>query len=297
MDATCPNCKREDDGSFTCLGTDDPNCQGPKDNGAPVPDQGNLVEAQSPVGQKLDAWAAEWLPENSPPDHPIPYLSSAWHHMRAAVEALKTTLALIAFALLLAPSLSFAQSAGLALPATQQTVLSLGAGQLPVGQGVGSNPAAATVSGDATLNASGSLVVTKTNGSNFGSAAIVNTGTSGGTLPLLNTANTWAAGVLQTFVGHTASAGSSPALSSCGTSPAIVGDDKDGEVTMGTGSPTGCVITFAAAYTAKPYCTVSWQATPLVSQSYAVANTAITLTQTGTSSNKANYHCAAQSGG
>jgi hypothetical protein len=88
-----------------------------------------------------------------------------------------------------------------------------------------------------------------------------------------------------------------PALTSCGTSPAIVGTDTTGEVTMGTGSPTGCVITFNVAYTGAPLCTVVWEATPLASQSYAVSNTAITLTQTGTSSNKVAYHCTARSGG
>jgi len=88
-----------------------------------------------------------------------------------------------------------------------------------------------------------------------------------------------------------------PALTSCGTSPAITGTDAAGVVTMGTGTPTGCVITFNVPYTAAPYCVVTWIATPLASQSYAVSITAITLTQTATSSNKVNYVCIAQSGG
>lgn len=91
--------------------------------------------------------------------------------------------------------------------------------------------------------------------------------------------------------------GAAPALTSCGTLPAIFGSDLSGEVTMGTGSPTGCIITFNAAYVSAPLCNVTWQATPLASQSYAVSNTAITLTQTGTSSNKVNYTCMARSGG
>src|SRR6266446_8338351 len=45
-----------------------------------------------------------------------------------------------------------------------------------------------------------------------------------------------------------------PALTSCGTSPAITGTDTAGIVTMGTASPTGCVITFNVAYTGTPYC-------------------------------------------
>lgn len=98
--------------------------------------------------------------------------------------------------------------------------------------------------------------------------------------------------------GHQRISGlAAPALTSCGTTPAISGDDRAGEVTMGTGSPTGCVITFANAYTSVPYCVVTWQATPLASQSYTVSATALTLTQTGTSSNKVNYNCAARSGG
>jgi hypothetical protein len=87
-----------------------------------------------------------------------------------------------------------------------------------------------------------------------------------------------------------------PALTSCGTTPAITGTDSAGTVTMGT-TATGCVITFNVAYTAVPTCVVNWIATPLASQSYAVTATAITLTQTSTSNNKATYVCFAQSGG
>lgn len=91
--------------------------------------------------------------------------------------------------------------------------------------------------------------------------------------------------------------GTAPALTSCGTTPAITGSDLAGEVTMGTGSPTGCVITFNVSYTSAPYCTVTWQATPLAAQSFVVAADKITLTQTGTSSNKVTYNCIARSGG
>lgn len=91
--------------------------------------------------------------------------------------------------------------------------------------------------------------------------------------------------------------GTAPALTSCGTSPAITGTDVAGTVTMGTATPTGCVITFNVAYVAAPHCLVTWIATPLASQSYATSTTAITLTQTATSSNVVKYFCAAQPGG
>lgn len=97
-------------------------------------------------------------------------------------------------------------------------------------------------------------------------------------------------------VGHLRITGSTPALTSCGTSPAITGTDIAGVVTMGTGSPTGCVITFATTYTAAPTCVVTSQS-QLSSFAYSIAATAITTVQTGTSSNKLNYRCDAQSGG
>lgn len=96
--------------------------------------------------------------------------------------------------------------------------------------------------------------------------------------------------------GHLRNVGSAPTLSSCGTSPSISGTDIAGTVTMGTASPTGCVITFATTYTAAPDCIVTWQ-TNLASMQYTISATAITLVQTGTSSNKVNYDCKAKSGG
>jgi hypothetical protein len=185
---------------------------------------------------------------------------------------------------------------GLLLPFQQPTALSMGPGQLAIGQGAGGNAAAVTMSGDCTINSSGVITCTKTNGTSIGTAGAATLGTSGGDLCLLNASCSFS-GALDSISGHVASSGTAPALTSCGSgSPAIVGDDKDGQVTMGT-SATGCTITFNTAYTSAPLCTVSWQATPLASQSYAVSTTALTLTQTSTSGNKVNYHCAAQSGG
>lgn len=84
--------------------------------------------------------------------------------------------------------------------------------------------------------------------------------------------------------------GSAPTLSSCGTSPSISGTDLAGEVTMGTGSPTGCVITFTNTKTNAPYCAVTSQS-QLASFAYSISTAAITTVQTGTSSNKIDYVC------
>lgn len=114
-----------------------------------------------------------------------------------------------------------------------------------------------------------------------------------GPTELLNDSNI----LLLDTAGHLDSTGSTPVLTSCGTSPAIEGNDVAGVITMGTAAPTGCVVTWSTAYTNKPHCVVSWQATPLASQSYTVTATALTLVQTGTSSNKVNYVCIGPSGG
>lgn len=99
------------------------------------------------------------------------------------------------------------------------------------------------------------------------------------------------------FDGHIIPQSTSPpVLTSCGTSPTIVGTDTAGIVTMGT-TATGCVITFAQAYALAPYCVVTWIATPLASQSYVTAASNITTTQTSTTNNKLQYICMAQAGG
>ncbi len=100
---------------------------------------------------------------------------------------------------------------------------------------------------------------------------------------------TWTAQA--TFGAHVALIGTAPALSSCGTSPTIVGSDSAGEVTTGTGTPTSCVITFATAYTAAPVCIMRDRTATSTLTSYAISTTAITVTSTAASSQKLDYVC------
>lgn len=88
-----------------------------------------------------------------------------------------------------------------------------------------------------------------------------------------------------------------PALTSCGTgSPAIVGNDFAGTVTIGT-TATGCVITFNTAYAAAPTCVVSSRTAPgTTTPAYTVSTTAITLTQASGSGNLWDYICVAKKG-
>lgn len=99
--------------------------------------------------------------------------------------------------------------------------------------------------------------------------------------------------------GQSAHSGT-PALSSCGTSPSIATGSTDvaGRVTTGTGTPTGCVITFAQAYNATPSCVVvSQTAYATTTPAYTVSTTAITLTQAAGDSRIYNYVCASMNGG
>lgn len=54
--------------------------------------------------------------------------------------------------------------------------------------------------------------------------------------------------------GHYITGGTAPAVSACGTTPAISGNDQSGTVTIGTGSVTACTVTFNAAYATTPHC-------------------------------------------
>lgn len=102
--------------------------------------------------------------------------------------------------------------------------------------------------------------------------------------------NNGSRGIRINTTSHTRWTATAPALTSCGTSPAITGNDVHGTVTMGTATPTGCVITFAIAYATAPTCRVTWR-TNIASMQYTVSTSAITLTQTGTSSNLIDYDC------
>ena len=93
-------------------------------------------------------------------------------------------------------------------------------GQLLVGA-TGAAPAPQTMSQDCTLSAAGVITCTKTNNVALTSAATTAIGTSGATIPLLSTANTWT--LAQTPTGGIAAAGGFSAsprnIHSCARAP------------------------------------------------------------------------------
>lgn len=81
-----------------------------------------------------------------------------------------------------------------------------------------------------------------------------------------------------------------PAVTGTGT-PTIdaTATNSSGTVTAGA-SATSVIITFSAAWAARPHCVVTDEST-LVSFIYSVSTTAITITQTANSNNLIDYHC------
>lgn len=100
-----------------------------------------------------------------------------------------------------------------------------------------------------------------------------------------------------THGSHFISSGTyTPALTSCGTTPAITGSDLAFTITGGTGA-TGCIATFATAFATTPVCQVGQETMSLVNAiSYTVSSTAVTITQTGLGTNKLDVICIGNKG-
>lgn len=82
----------------------------------------------------------------------------------------------------------------------------------------------------------------------------------------------------------------SPAVSACGTSPSIVGFDLAGRITVGTGSPTSCTITFDKPYSNAPICIVQNETTSTLLKP-TPSTTALVITGTFTDGDAVAYHC------
>lgn len=152
---------------------------------------------------------------------------------------------------------------------------------------------------------------------NFSSGVLVanNAGTSGQFLKSNgpNAAPNWSSGVStttsnlwtaqQTFTSsitaagfsdtaHFSVRGTAPSLSSCGATPAVVGTDNGGQITLGTGSPTGCTVTFNAAWTASPFCVAQATSTVTTATVSSVSGSQFVITESGSvPSLTINYVC------
>ena len=89
--------------------------------------------------------------------------------------------------------------------------------------------------------------------------------------------------------GHWSASSTVPVVSSCGTSPSIVGSDNAFTVTVGT-IATGCTITFAYPFVNTPVCTVTSQSATS-SLAYSKTTSAVTLTDISLSSDIVDVIC------
>lgn len=129
-------------------------------------------------------------------------------------------------------------------------------GQVLLGVTAG-NPAFGTVSQDCAITNAGVLTCTKTNNVSFGTAATVNTGTSGATIPLLNGANVFS-GATNSFSGQIITSAGLPTIASgaCGTTTngAVVAGSTNqaGNITIGAAATTVCTVSFSATLASAP---------------------------------------------
>jgi hypothetical protein len=102
-------------------------------------------------------------------------------------------------------------------------------------------------------------------------------------------------GAMLDVAGHVANSGATAAIGTCGTSPVLTGNDTRGEITLGTGSPTACTVTFSASYTTAPYCVVTANGGDPGAVRWWISTTintlVVTFSSTPTASQKFHYHC------
>lgn len=97
--------------------------------------------------------------------------------------------------------------------------------------------------------------------------------------------------------GHIEVAGAAPTLINCGTTPAVVGSDVAGKITIGSsaGNNDGCTVVFHRPYAAAPACLALCSVTQVVSSTSAVAGFAFATTGAGDPSGEVcSFQCLGQ---
>ncbi|MGZ3793138.1 MAG: beta strand repeat-containing protein, partial [Bdellovibrio sp.] len=102
-------------------------------------------------------------------------------------------------------------------------------------------------------------------------------------------------GAMLDVAGHVANSGAAATVSNCGTSPTIAGNDTRGTITLGTGNPTACTVTFQTTYASPPYCVVTaYGGDPGAVRWWITTNTTtmvVNFSATPAASQQFQYHC------
>ncbi len=147
---------------------------------------------------------------------------------------------------------------------------------------ISSAPNANASIGIGTSTAISKFAISLNSNDTLGNAFLVSSSTASATTTLFGITNT----------GHIFGTSTNPVLSSCGTSPTIVGSDSHGTITVGSVSATGCTMTFSTPYATAPSCVISNRSMSVVNAlTYTVTTSALTLTQTGLTGDLIDYIC------
>ncbi len=129
------------------------------------------------------------------------------------------------------------------------------------------------------------LIKTSSNGTstNCGSTSFV-TGFQSNGLP-----NCGSVSAINGKIGIVSSGSTS--VSSCGTSPALTGNDSAGIIVAGAGTVTSCTVTFSSAFTNAPICTASDNSDFVVIKPTATTTTLTLAAQTSINGDSLSYIC------
>lgn len=174
---------------------------------------------------------------------------------------------------------------------SQQTTgnsITTGSNNILIGQGVRSG---ISRTGSNQLNI-GNLIF----GTSIGNNATLSTGNVGiatstpwallsihapaGTTPYFNIGSTTRTLYTIDGKGHHIYGGTTPTLSSCGTSPSITGNDSRGRIMVGTGVVTSCTLTFSQTYGTAPICSSNDESSVIVTSASSTPTTVV-ITSTG----------------
>ncbi len=152
------------------------------------------------------------------------------------------------------------------------------------------------------VTADSTLTADNGNISLAGTSGTVNVGTGGGAVQigaLTTGTTTLASPTLQFGSGGATTANhwldrdgaSRPVASSCGTTPSVVGNDRSGIITVGTGGAASCTVTWHTAYGSNYGCTLSSRSGGSFT-SIAYTTTKILITKALNAGEKIDYQCA-----
>jgi hypothetical protein len=141
--------------------------------------------------------------------------------------------------------------------------------------------------------AAGSATITKSIGLHIQSGSSLTAGATTGVALKVDAPTGAGANKAAEISGHAEYTGTAAALSSCGTSPSIVGNDMVGRVTVGTVPSTTCTLTFNTAFTNAPICFAQDETSGVTVRATTVSTTAVTFTASAsmTAGDKLSYRC------